>query len=488
MTYASVQIVTEVLRRSLPNPDETIVVPAIGNTDVFPYGQMGKGPNHQLDLLLALWGKVLPRDSVSRDDFERGGYHVREINEHLNVIAVNTLFWSTTNKLATDCSDPQSPGHAQFEWLRGRLSEAASKRKVVYLTGHTPPGPQYKPACLKQYRDMAELYARVVLGHFYSGNHTDEFRVLRANAFDENDENEVREPVAVVFSAPSLVPTYNPAIRVYRYETATHVPLSYTQYYADIEQANRRAASLDIKRKANQARLARRRHHNKTVSPEEEESEAEIEATLLSSLDFVKEYRSSEAYPGMHDLMPHTWLELEKRLAVDMPTLRRYHQFRDVSTGSVVYRPPTDPPRPPSMNSQQPGSSEEDEEDEEDDEEEDSGGSSASSSSRSDEPADTLDRYIVHESPPVEPHVGGQVASSSSSASAASSSSEDSAAQGFAASPLHMPQQQQPLPHNGARPPPHAPPPFTKSPGQNPSPAARLQQPASSHAPARRRR
>ena len=53
-----------------------------------------------------------------------------------------------------------------------------------------------------------------------------------------NDEDVGNDAAAVVFCAPSLVPNYNPAVRIYDVDTNTSVLNDYSQYYMDLDKLN----------------------------------------------------------------------------------------------------------------------------------------------------------------------------------------------------------------------------------------------------------
>uniref|UniRef100_A0A182PIH2 Sphingomyelin phosphodiesterase C-terminal domain-containing protein n=1 Tax=Anopheles epiroticus TaxID=199890 RepID=A0A182PIH2_9DIPT len=86
-----------------------------------------------------------------------------------------------------------------------------------------------------RYLRLVKRYSSIIQGQFFGHLHSDSFRVVY---------NEVGKPVSWMMIAPSISPrrtsdSNNPAMRLYKFDTDTGQVLDYTQYYLDLEQANK---------------------------------------------------------------------------------------------------------------------------------------------------------------------------------------------------------------------------------------------------------
>ena len=89
---------------------EVVIVPSIGNNDIYPHNVLAPGPNtvsseflrqvasvaHKASADVRLWRHFIPEEE--RHVFERGVYYsVEVIPDRLAVISLNTLFWYDAN-------------------------------------------------------------------------------------------------------------------------------------------------------------------------------------------------------------------------------------------------------------------------------------------------------------------------------------------------------------------------------------------------------
>uniref|UniRef100_A0A182KD37 Sphingomyelin phosphodiesterase C-terminal domain-containing protein n=1 Tax=Anopheles christyi TaxID=43041 RepID=A0A182KD37_9DIPT len=122
-------------------------------------------------------------------------------------------------------------------------------RSQVYIVGHIPPGSDerhightipfghssFTEKNNVRYLRLVKRYSSIIQGQFFGHLHSDSFRVVY---------NEVGKPVSWMMIAPSISPrrsseSNNPAMRLYKFDTDTGQVLDYTQYYLDLEQANK---------------------------------------------------------------------------------------------------------------------------------------------------------------------------------------------------------------------------------------------------------
>ncbi|XP_052873756.1 acid sphingomyelinase-like phosphodiesterase 3a [Anopheles cruzii] len=137
----------------------------------------------------------------------------------------------------------------QWEWLEEVLAKSSRNKETVYIVGHIPPGSDerhighmmpfghssFTEKNNARYLRLVKRYSSIIQGQFFGHLHSDSFRVVY---------NEVGKPVSWMMIAPSISPrrsgeSNNPAMRLYKFDTDTGQVLDYTQYYLDLEQANK---------------------------------------------------------------------------------------------------------------------------------------------------------------------------------------------------------------------------------------------------------
>ncbi|KAG0262147.1 Endopolyphosphatase [Actinomortierella ambigua] len=256
------------LQRRLP------IIPSIGNNDVYPHNIMEAGPNRILQHFSDIWSEFIPESQYHT--FQFGGYYITEvIEDKLCVVALNTLFFFNQNTAVDGCDDDDEPGAMQMDWLEVELRALRSRKMSVYLTGHVPPARKsYEPTCYRRYSEIALKYQDVIVGHFFGHANIDHFIIMSDDAISKgpvpgstgnnnnnlNDDHDQEEPVTTEFNAysstglssylielweqyesipkraklnnyaianvgPSVIPTYNPSLRVYGYQLNKHSTL-----------------------------------------------------------------------------------------------------------------------------------------------------------------------------------------------------------------------------------------------------------------------
>ena len=219
--WSEVSTVSTLMAKNFP---KISIVPAIGNNDIFPHDTLGpKEPKYQswvLGNLTNFWKGFLSPDEIST--FSTGGYYVRSFNSQLDIVSLNTIYWTKNDINGTsNCSVTSSVGLLQLQWLEKVLISAQSQGKGVLISGHIPPDPSfYFGDCYEQYVTISGTYKAVIVAHIYAHTHADQFMILRSIS------DPLQPAAGVVHVAPSVVPTFNPSIRWYQYTTPSSSPLS----------------------------------------------------------------------------------------------------------------------------------------------------------------------------------------------------------------------------------------------------------------------
>ncbi|KAG0739662.1 hypothetical protein G6F57_010383 [Rhizopus arrhizus] len=268
--------------------DRTLpIVPCIGNNDVHPHNELrGIKHNPQLEEFSVLWKDFIPEGQIK--SFKKGGYFAIDVAPRLRVLSLNTLYFFSSNDVASTCSDPKGPGHRHVKWMRKQLKKARKDDVKVIIIGHVPPTVKsFKDSCLDDYIKLSTKYADIITGHMYGHANMDHFQIIGKNldgsssspfSFIENhdsaaddDDHQVAvqkkrkdagrfiqtlkrqyrqakkarytENLVVINIAPPMLPLFYPTFRINEYESDLDSPqfgnwLRYTQYYSNLTHWN----------------------------------------------------------------------------------------------------------------------------------------------------------------------------------------------------------------------------------------------------------
>ncbi|KAF8566554.1 hypothetical protein P879_01315 [Paragonimus westermani] len=235
-----------------------IIIPLVGNHDVFPVNEMSPITEdynrywwcEQLATNETLWRKWIEfaKSSVNeipdlpKPDFDKFCYQswLLKTEPPVLILALNSLVWYTNNPLVNESiEDPLG----QFKWIRDTLNWARAKHAKVFITMHVPAGaPEFspdtyrhlKPKYNKQLASILRGYFDVIITTLASHQHIDTFRVIL---------NEKYHPVGTIFLSPSVdhlhlngIGSTNPRIRKYTYNRKTGKVIDYEQYMLDLSQ------------------------------------------------------------------------------------------------------------------------------------------------------------------------------------------------------------------------------------------------------------
>lgn len=238
-----------------------------------------------------------------------GGYFIKEVvPNQLAVISLNTIYFYRSNPVVDGCTSDLDPGAMQLDWLEQRMQELAERNMTTYIIGHVSPSPLlYHTQCLRRYSQIIRRWSGfkddkdapnnqatvqsttgdriVVAGQFFGHSNVDHFYFLEEEPdVDDGLEKIKRSDVANIYKnpyvaagatsdeylgklfkqykkagekgalgpvvqvVPSIIPTFNPALRVVTYampdtddKHADYMlgqPIDYAQYYFDLLSLN----------------------------------------------------------------------------------------------------------------------------------------------------------------------------------------------------------------------------------------------------------
>lgn len=160
---------------SNPRDFDAIVVPSLGNNDVFPHNMFAMGPTLQTREYYRIWNSFVPQEQ--QRIFDRSASFVTEvIPGKLAVISINTLFLFKSNPLVDNCDSKKQPGYQLLVWFGNVLQELRDRGLKVWLSGHVPPIPKnYADSCYDKFTLWAYEYRDIIIGSMYGHMNMDHF-------------------------------------------------------------------------------------------------------------------------------------------------------------------------------------------------------------------------------------------------------------------------------------------------------------------------
>ncbi|AQZ12547.1 PPN1 (YDR452W) [Zygosaccharomyces parabailii] len=158
-----------------PRDFDVIVVPSIGNNDVFPHNMLALGPTLQTREYYRIWSPFIPQDQVGV--FHRGVCFVSEvIPGKLAVMSINTLYLFKSNPLVDTCDSKKEPGYQMLLWMGTVLEEFRQRGIKVWLSGHVPPIPKNMEGnCFHKFTLWTHEYRDIIIGGMYGHMNIDHF-------------------------------------------------------------------------------------------------------------------------------------------------------------------------------------------------------------------------------------------------------------------------------------------------------------------------
>ncbi|KAI9253397.1 Metallo-dependent phosphatase-like protein [Phascolomyces articulosus] len=232
--------------------------PVIGNNDVEPHNSCEEN-DQQFQNIASVWEPL--KLNTSSHGFQRGGYFYEDVVPgKLRTIHTNTLhFYKDNKKSKADCKSSKGMGTAHLKWLQQVLDESREQGYSVYILAHIPPTSKkgkayYTDDCLQGYLELLGTYKDTVVGHFAGHYNNDilsaivedggkysQLSALKKKKTIQRNSLKKNNFIMPLFNTPSVIPTFNPSVRVFEYETqgTDQYPvgtiLDWRQYYLNLD-------------------------------------------------------------------------------------------------------------------------------------------------------------------------------------------------------------------------------------------------------------
>lgn len=235
MTQRSIAVIADKLRNftiSSSNEQQTIVLPIIGNNDVFPtYSVPTEDGDSQLVFIAEQFKDLMTIGGYKQ--FQRRGYYSVSLPENRIIfLIINANYYSVHHSGLED--DPAD----QFKWLEDQLNMAKTKGRRVIFISHIPLGVNIydesealHPHYTNRIRSIFRKYASTILFCLYGHYHSAYPLVLSVG----------EEPLIPMFICPSIAPSNYNNPGFYVFHTSSLYEVDYDHYALSIESANIRA-------------------------------------------------------------------------------------------------------------------------------------------------------------------------------------------------------------------------------------------------------
>lgn len=232
MTQRAIKAIADKLKGLFINralEQQIVILPVIGNNDVFPtYTVPIKDSDPQLLFVADQFKDLMTIEGYKQ--FQRRGYYSVPLSEYrVTFLVINANYYSVRHKeLEEDPAD-------QFKWLENQMIEAKAKGYRVILISHIPFGVNVydeSEALHSQYTDrirsILRRYASIVLVCLYGHYHSAYPLVLSAG----------EEPLIPMFICPSIAPSNYNNPGYYVFHVSPFHEIDYDHYALNIEAAN----------------------------------------------------------------------------------------------------------------------------------------------------------------------------------------------------------------------------------------------------------
>lgn len=239
--------------------NRTLVIPTIGNNDVPSFKAASEDAHERFyKRLLDIWSRYKGLDIMTpgkaQESFLRGGYWVQTLPRAptISIINLNTMLFYADSKETLDCDLPSSAGGVQLDWYEGTLKLLQLKEQKAYVMGHIPPKSGvdhklYMKNCYRRFIGITGEHASSIAAVFWGHTNSDTISYIAKTSKSKysftplvkhSDKKTRGEIVTVMTTGPSIIPVCYAALRHYLYHPDSGDLLGYTQFYANLTEAN----------------------------------------------------------------------------------------------------------------------------------------------------------------------------------------------------------------------------------------------------------
>ena len=167
-------------RLSFHFPDIPIV-PTIGNNDIYPHNLMDLGPSMITRQLGTIYEDMIPEEQ--RNLYERYGSFFNEvIPGKLAIISLNTMFFFKNNPVVDSCMKESDPGYQQLLWLGSVLNQFRAAGIKCWIISHVPIiQKNLEESCYLKLNLWVYEYRDVIIGNLMGHMNLDYFNVIKGD-------------------------------------------------------------------------------------------------------------------------------------------------------------------------------------------------------------------------------------------------------------------------------------------------------------------
>ncbi|XBW35328.1 hypothetical protein QEN19_000894 [Hanseniaspora menglaensis] len=266
------------------------IIPSIGNNDIYPHNLMELGPSLITRQLATIYQEMIPEEQ--RRLYERfGSFFNVVVPGKLVVLSLNSMFFFKNNPVVDSCMSESDPGYQHLLWLGSVLTQFRALGIKCWIISHVPLiKKNLELSCFLKINLWIHEYRDVIIGNLMGHMNLDYFNVIKGDELrsilkqtysihqsDINDEEDLfydmgaapvnklawmikvkneyktlsnnlnlkkvdllQSKYHVVNVAGSIIPTFNPAFRVWEYNISdstvkNNLIMDWKLFFEDLE-------------------------------------------------------------------------------------------------------------------------------------------------------------------------------------------------------------------------------------------------------------
>lgn len=157
------------------------IVPTIGNNDIYPHNLMELGPSMITRQLSTIYQDMIPEEQ--RRLYERYGSFFQEIIPNkLVVLSLNTMFFFKNNPVVDSCMSESDPGYQQLLWLGSVLHQFRALGIKCWIISHVPViQKNLEESCFLKLNLWIYEFRDVVIGNLMGHMNLDYFNIVKGD-------------------------------------------------------------------------------------------------------------------------------------------------------------------------------------------------------------------------------------------------------------------------------------------------------------------
>jgi len=202
----------------------TTMYSSVGNHDTYPIDQtIPDIYKYMINQLSDNWSKWLPN---SNNTFKDYGYYSHEMNNKLQLISFNSIYYDSHNFFKIDSDEADLKTGNQIKWLENEFYLASKMNKKILFINHIPlMGGESTPYYNSKLLEIIQKYSKNILVQLNGHEHSDHFYLYQ-------NKSQIYHHALI----PNSIVTSNnfPGFRIIIYDKDTNIFKNYKQFTCNL--------------------------------------------------------------------------------------------------------------------------------------------------------------------------------------------------------------------------------------------------------------